>query len=257
MSDEEQALRDKWDRLLEMVTKGRLEALKSFIEREKDLIGEIDARIPEWTGVKWATLLQLAVHSGHEDVIQWLLEGARADPTVPVPYTRADDIEGVNDDGDRSDTLDSGRSAATGSHRVAYDLARTRPIRDIFRRCAAAHPDWWDWFGAGHVPSGLSQEMEEEREEKKKARKKGLKDRVREREAREKAKEKDMPNTPPVEIKLSVRDDPMSTTMARRLGGTSGATQSVAGLTPEMAVRVERERRARAAEARLKALGMS
>jgi len=178
-----------------MVIKGRLEPLKTFLEREKETFGEIDARIPDWTGEKRATILQVAVRSGHEDLVQWLLEEARADPTIPVPSTRADGVEEVSEDGNKSDTLDHSHPVASGSNRVAYDLAQTRPIRDIFRRCAAAHPDWWDWFGAAHVPSGLSQEMEEEREEKKKARKKGLKDRVREREAKEKEKEKGTSST--------------------------------------------------------------
>ncbi|KAF8899611.1 hypothetical protein CPB84DRAFT_1780198 [Gymnopilus junonius] len=245
LSKEEQALQEKWNRLLEMVVKGRLEPLKTFLERERETIGGVDTRIPEWTGEKKATIFQVAVHSGHEDLIQWLLEEARADPTVPVPSTRPDNTEDVNEEGIKSDASDPSRPLASGSHRVAYDLARTRPIRDIFRRCAAAHPDWWDWFDAAHVPSGLSQEMEEEHEEKKKARKKGLKD-----------KERDHSQTPPAESKPLVKDGHASNSAARRLGGASGASEAVAGLTPEMMAKVERERRARAAEARLKGLGI-
>jgi hypothetical protein len=94
--------------------------------------------------------------------------------------------------------------------------------------------------------------MEEEREEKKKVRRKGLKDRVKEREARE----NDRPKTPPVEVVADIKEIEIpSNAKSHKLGGASGGTESVAGLTPEMRAKVERERRARAAEARLKSLG--
>ena len=38
----------------------------------------------------------------------------------------------------------------------------------------------------------------------------------------------------------------------QKLGGAPTATQGLAGLTPEMRAKIERERRARAAEARMK-----
>ncbi|PPQ94639.1 hypothetical protein CVT25_009370 [Psilocybe cyanescens] len=251
LSKEEEAFREKWSRLLEMVNKGRLEPLKVFLDREGETLGGVDARIPEWAGEKRATVLQLAVQGGHEELVRWLLEEARADPTIPVPSPKAGDVQDDEEEGNKSDS-DGPRKVPPGSRRTAYDLSRTKPIRDIFRRCAAAHPDWWDWFGAARVPSALSQEMEEERDEKKKVRRKGLKDRVKEREAKEKEKEKDRPKTPPVESKPPV--NPSSNSTSQRLGGGSGAAEGTAGLTPEMRAKVERERRARAAEARLKGL---
>jgi len=253
LSKEEEAFREKWNRLLEMVTKGRLEPLKVFWERESTTLGGIDAKIPEWTGEKRATLLQLAVQYGQEDMTQWLLQEAHANPTVPVPSPKDGDTDDINPQAEDQEDLNT-VDAASGTRRTAYDLARTKSMRDIFRRCAAAHPDWWDWFGAGRVPSALSQEMEEEREEKKKVRRKGLKDRVKEREAKEKEKEKDRPRVP--EPPVQVKPQPVASNSAtRRLGGTSGAADGIVGLTPEMRAKVERERRARAAEARLKALG--
>lgn len=253
-SKEEEILHEKWNRLLEMVNKGRLEALKSFLVREGETLGGVDTRIPDWTGEKRATLLQLAVQYGHEDIVQWLLEEARADPTIPVPSLKAGDEQEDSDEGNRSDS-DGPRTVTAGSHKTAYNLSRTKPIRDVFRRCAASHPDWWDWFGAARVPSALSQDMENERDEKKKVRRKGLKDRVKEREAKEREKQKDRPKTPPpVETKPTARENPSSNSTSRRLGGGSGAADGITGLTPEMRAKVERERRARAAEARLKGL---
>lgn len=243
LSKEAEILREKWSRLLEMVSKGRLDPLKSFWEREGDNIGGVDTPIPDWAGEKRTTLLQVAAQAGHEDVTSWLLETLHADPTVDVPLAKAGELED-NDSGDASDSP----KAPKGSRRTAYDLARTRAVRDVFRRCAGAHPDWWDWFGAARVPSALSKEMEEEREEKKKVRRKGLKDRVKEREG--KPKPVPEPEPTPIVQEQKVRDP----TGPRKLGGASGAVEGIAGLTPEMRAKVERERRARAAEARLNAM---
>ena len=253
LTKEEEIFREKWARLLEMVSKGRLEPLMSFWEREGSNMGGIDATIPEWTGERKGSLLQVAAQAGHEDVINWLLADEHADPTIEVPLAKSSENEDENN-GNNSDTSDSPPALPRGSHRTAYDLARSRGVRDVFRRCAAAHPDRWDWFGAGHVPSALSKEMEDEREEKKKVRRKGLKERVKEREAKTREKER-----PPSVVEIvepirqeRTRQDPSA---PRKLGGTAGAAEGIAGLTQEMRTKVERERRARAAEARLKGLG--
>lgn len=252
LSKEEEILREKWSRLLEMVSKGRLEPLKAFWDREASNIGPINVQIPEWTGENRASLLQVATQAGHEDVVTWLLEDAHADPTVTVPNPKLGDPD-EPDDGYQSDASDTPMSLPKGSRRTAYDLARTKGVRDVFRRCAAAHPDWWDWFGAARVPSALSKQMEDAREEKQKGRRKGLKERVKEREAKEREKEKNQP--PPVVVPAPVRQSVQPSSTSRKLGGGSGAAEGVAGLTPEMRAKVERERRARAAEARMKALG--
>jgi len=229
-----------------MISKGRLDALKAFWEREGDNLGGIDVAIPEWTGETHGTLLQLASHWGKEEITRWLLEDAHADPTIEVPAAAS------AEKGYDSDASDSA-AVQPGPRRTAYDLARTRAIRDVFRRCAGAHPDWWDWLGAARVPSILSKEMEEGREEKKKVRRKGLKDKVREREAKEKGREV----ARPVEEVIEAKPEPKrqeNIVGPRKLGGGTGAAEGIAGLTPEMRAKVERERRARAAEARIKAL---
>ena len=43
--------------------------------------------------------------------------------------------------------------------RLPYDASCSKPVRDAFRRAAAAAPDAWDWGAAG-VPSALTPEME-------------------------------------------------------------------------------------------------
>jgi hypothetical protein len=196
----------------------------------------------------------VASQAGQEEVTRWLLEEARADPTVAVPLGGANARQ-EDGDGYDSDASEAPSALPAGARRTAYDLARTRGVRNVFRRCAADHPDWYDWFGAARVPSALSKEMEEGREEKKKVRRKGLKDKVREREAKEREKEKDKPS--PLEIIEPVKPEPgrENLTGPRKLGGAIGVAEGVAGLTPEMRAKVERERRARAAEARLRVFG--
>jgi hypothetical protein len=243
LTKEEELCRDKWSRLLDMVSKGRLEPLKGFWEREGQDIGGVDAPIPEWTGDRRASLLQVAVQAGHEAVVQWLLFDLHADPTTPVSlaWTKEGGIE--------SDGSDM-EAPPGGSRRTAYDLARSRAVRDVFRRCAADHPNWWDWFGVAHVPSALSKEKEEERDDKKKQRRKGLREKMREREMREREQISEV--VVPVEEPPKAKKEPASG--AQKLGGSSGSTDGISGLTPEMRARVERERRARAAEARMKLL---
>ncbi|EIN06119.1 hypothetical protein PUNSTDRAFT_73374 [Punctularia strigosozonata HHB-11173 SS5] len=241
---EEEALKDRWLRAVEMIRKGRLDPLKAFLERGSGNLGQngVNALMPDWiaqeAGERGRTLLQVAAHAGQEDVTRWLLEDAKADPTVP---------------GVLSDASDAPPSRPAGAARTAYDLARTRGVRNVFRRCAAAHSDWWDWHGAGHVQSALTKEMEDERGEKKKARRKGLKDKIRERQAKEGASGTEEPVAPP-KVEVAAKTKVQTLEGPRRLGGVGGGSESVAGLTPEMRAKVERERRARAAEARLKAL---
>ncbi|KZV96390.1 hypothetical protein EXIGLDRAFT_609271 [Exidia glandulosa HHB12029] len=245
LSPEEEALRDRWRRVLEMVQKGRLEPLQAFWTRDAANLGGVDAILPPWIGERSSTLLQLAARAGQEEVVRWLLEDQHADPTIPLDADDIDDAPAPEEDGYTSDAppTKSGR-------RTAYDVAANKGVRNVFRRCAWAHPDWWDWHGTARVGSALSPEMEEGRDDKKKARRKGLKDKMREREARAPTPEPEPAPPPP---KPTKKEEP--TTGPRKLGGASGAQDGVAGLSAEMRARVERERRARAAEARMKALG--
>jgi hypothetical protein len=251
LSKEEEALREQWSRMLEMVARGRLEPLKAFWEREFANMGGVDVALPEWIADRdrVGTLLQVAARAGQEEITRWLLEDLHADPTIAVPHRDTLDDEDDDGTGRVSDTSDAPPARVLGSRKTAYDLANTREVRNVFRRCAAVHPEWWDWLGAARVPSALTSEMEE----KKKARRKGLRDKIRERE-REKAQQKPPASSITEASPPKKEGKPMDPTAPRKLGGSSAASDSTAGLTPEMRAKVERERRARAAEARLKAL---
>jgi len=59
---------------------------------------------------------------------------------------------------------------------VAYDVARTKEVRNAFRRARAAGEDAWDW-AAAHVPEGLTEEAEAEKEARERAKAKEKKKR--------------------------------------------------------------------------------
>lgn len=211
LSPEEEAKLDRQKRLADMVKKGRLDSLRPFISKYSDEIT--------------SSILAIAASSAQEEVLVYLLEEVKLDPTISV-------------DG-----------------RKPYDHASTKEIRNIFRRLAFKSPEMWDWKAA-HVPSGLSEEKEQEEDRKKAERRKGLKDKIRERErvraeaaAEEEARKPAQEEVAPVPVAQStgsVIGGP------QKLGGRVGGEGSLAGMTPEMRMKVERERRARAAEARLK-----
>lgn len=237
----EEVLKEKWTRVLEMISKGRLEPLKQFWEKEQvNLTGGegegVDIRVPKVAGeYQGQTILQVAASSDQAEVVRWLLEEKGADPTIDVP----------------SESSHTGLDEGVPSrHRAAYDLASTKEVRNIFRRCAGSDPGKWDWLGAGRIPSALTVDQEEQRDEKKKVRRKGLKDKIKEREARQPEPEPEP--EPEVETKMVGLFE--EKTGPRKLGGTTGDNNAVLGLTPEMRAKLERERRARAAEARMKAL---
>ena len=70
-------------------------------------------RIPSWTGVKVATLLQYAAQTGQEEVIEWLLNVGHADPTVAVPSGAA--VTGQDPlDGDQENDQNNTRAAPDG-----------------------------------------------------------------------------------------------------------------------------------------------
>jgi hypothetical protein len=258
LSKEEEATRDKWRRLIDMVAKGRIDPLKSFWERKPDILSSPPANtpIPEWAQAQetrgLCTLLQVASAAGQEAVTQWLLEDERADPTVSVP-SGASIVSSIQPAASDSEG-ESSRPA--GQMRKAYDVAATRATRNVFRRAAYAHPDWYDWRGAACVPSVLSPEMEAEREKKKTTRRTGLRDKLRERE---KAREEQARAEEAAAKEAAAREKEAAakaklnapSTGPQRLGGAGGSSGAMAGLSPEMRAKIERERRARAAEARL------
>ncbi|EGG02208.1 uncharacterized protein MELLADRAFT_117612 [Melampsora larici-populina 98AG31] len=102
-----------------------------------------------------------------------------------------------------------------------YEVASSRTTRNVFRRAMANYPDWYDWLKKAKVPSGLTEELESQQI---------LKENLRQQKLKEKLKERDR-----------VREQNEARERKEREERLSG----------DQRARLERERRARAAEARL------
>lgn len=83
LSPEEQArldaqheLADRWERVLEMVRKGRLDALKGFVAKEANPLGPggVDAHAPDELedAGRGETLLVYATRKGQGDIVCWM-----------------------------------------------------------------------------------------------------------------------------------------------------------------------------------------
>ena len=246
LSAEELQLRDRWERVLDMARRGRVDALSSFVARHAEPTDpDWCGRLPDWLVADAAgpnratpTLLHAASLADQAEIVRWLLFDQHVDPTVV---------------------------AEDGASRTAYELAPSRPTRNVFRRCMAERPDAVDWTGAARVPSALSEEQEAEQRDKGKDRKARMRDQIRARD-RERATEDAARETEEARLAAEAEADRQRRIAAaesarggpRKLGGagaassrTVAAAQAAAGLSDAQRAAIERERRARAAEARL------
>lgn len=243
--------RARLERLVAMVRKGRLDALTQWLARHEAMLGEdagavppayedaapIDRPLPAWwraaeaRGASQApmNLLQVAAAADQVEILHYLLVERRANPTLPL---------GRDD----------------GAHRTAYDLCGSKSARAVFRRLMAEQPDWyrWDEMGPGgaRVPSALTADMEEAQASKARSRRAAMREKMRERDAKVEAdtaaKEAAAKAAAPAPAPAAAA--PKSG--PQRLGGSSGSAPD-ASLSEEMQRRIEREKRARAAEARM------
>ncbi|KAJ9634788.1 hypothetical protein H2204_006021 [Knufia peltigerae] len=168
------------------------------------------------------TPLHLSASTNSPALVTALLTKAKADPTI------------TNDDG-----------------KTAYDIAGDPKTRDAFR--VARHllgEDAWDWTKA-HVPSALSQEEADGKLKQEKAasdaaevqRRKAELEQIRVDEERRKAGK--------MERKAGAGRS-LGQAVALEKTANEKREEEMRGMTPEMRMRIERERRARAAEERLK-----
>ncbi len=137
-----------------------------------------------------------------------------------------------------------------GDGKTAFDLAGDRSTRDAFRVARSELGESkWDWEAA-HIPAALSRVEAEKREAREKI------EEAKKEEVRRKAEEARLAEEGP-----KVVDGPLGKAAGRVRALALGQVQKTAqekreeearGLTPEMRMRLERERRARAAEARMR-----
>lgn len=251
-SREELHERDRWERVVDMAKKGRLEALKGFLSKVKaesesaNSEGNDDQKkwlgqLPEWMAEDrklTPTMLHVAASHDQSEIVQFLLADMEVDPT-----------------------LEAFQHPENGPPpRTAYECSASRSTRNVFRRAYADHPDRWNWTEGARVPSQLTEEMESVQNAKKTERKSKLKDKLKERQA-----EREMERQAQEEIERTERQRQQKLQDEARRASTSTAPQRLGGAAPlavlnqtqlkglsdEQKMRIERERRARAAEARL------
>lgn len=220
-----------------------------------------------------STILQVAAEGGSESVVNHFLVERHCDPTAgiaPPPHSDAFDEDARKQE---IATKASEKASTIFPHRTAYDICPNRESRDVFRRLMATRSDLCkDWSGTekggARVPKALTEEMEEARNKEEQVRDKRqlMRDRARKRQEEEASTnahtitEEDRIAAANQKAKKEAEQQ-SSNSNTNRLGGSSSAPRALQkkmdesqGLTPEMRARIEREKRARAAEARLKGL---
>ncbi|GJJ74796.1 hypothetical protein EMPS_07154 [Entomortierella parvispora] len=157
----------KW---VEMVKKGRLEAMSSHLERHSGLLHPSrllpqNPRNVDYDRRRTPTILHLAAHSGHPQLVQRLLERHGANPTVTVSSLVQQQINiyecnGTEPPSDSDGLFEPALLTPKSFSWTAYDVSKDKDTRDSFRRAMASLPDRWDWALKAHVPSALTPEME-------------------------------------------------------------------------------------------------
>ena len=161
--------------------------------------------------------LHLASSINSSAVVLALLTKAGADPTL------------LNDEG-----------------KTAFDLAGDRATRDAFRVARSElGNERWSWTAA-HVPSPLSKAEAEERDTREKTESEKAENERRKSEEERLRREK-----PVVDPSLKKGEKTLN---AAPKTAEERREEDARGMTPEMRMRVERERRARAAEERMRRL---
>ncbi|ORX84980.1 hypothetical protein K493DRAFT_341854 [Basidiobolus meristosporus CBS 931.73] len=220
--DEVDPLLDIKTKAISSIRKGKMAIFKNLLAKHPELTVTADLSALE---PKYPTFLHLASFESRPDFVTYLIKNG-ANPATPALYGK--------------------------TPKVPYDVAKDKNTRNAFRRLMADYPNEWDWKAA-HVPSPLTKEMLEEQERKEHEREE------RKRKELEKQHQK-LDAGKSAEKPSKEKETPLKTTTnsSRRLDGgrlKPDATRNVVGtMTPEVRARLERERRARAAEMRMAAL---
>jgi len=236
---EEKKIDFEAEKLVDLISRGKLDLVEKLLESTPELLRE---RFPV-TPLN-PTALHLAASSGQGAIVQYLLT---SHPDVSDP------------------TVTNSRK------QTPYDGATDKEARNAFRRVRAIadFATRWDWKNA-HVPEALTPEMEEA--QKKKEQEKKAKEEEREKESKEKELEKERIRAAEERKKKEAADAEKAkkAEMERKKlanvpssSATQGSYKLAAGpkvptmaadtLTPEARARIEREKRALAAEWRMRA----
>ncbi|OLN94077.1 VMS1-like protein [Colletotrichum chlorophyti] len=219
LTEEEETALLHTSQIQALIRRSKLPALLSYL-KTNNLSPDFQFQPPEQNHHS-PTPLHLAAHQNAAPLVLGLLTRGDASPLT------------TNKDG-----------------KTAFDLAGDRSTRDAFRVARSElGEDKWDW-DAARVPAALSKVEAEKRDERERREKES-----KETERRRAEEERLRSEGPKVDDKKKksgglAAGAPLKTAQEKR-------EEEARGLTPEMRMKLDRERRARAAEERLKRMQAS
>ncbi|EGF82795.1 hypothetical protein BATDEDRAFT_86433 [Batrachochytrium dendrobatidis JAM81] len=212
-------------KLSDFCKRGKSNLLQTYLDQHyaSNSSEIINCNLPDKYGV---SLLHIASENGNANVVELLL-GMGADPT----------IKGMN------------------KKVRAYDVAKDKPTRDAFRRFMARNMEKWDYKDA-HIFEPLTAEMEERQAERERNREQQrLVQLSLEKEKEEKEQQiKEEAQQAKLKQKSAKMGSGTNVDGSKRVGIVKLSHQelNVNSMTPEQRMRLDREKRALAAEARMK-----
>lgn len=220
LSEEEETALLHTTQLQSLMRRSKAPALLSYIHSNS--ISPDFRFFPESANHHAPTLLHLAASSSSPALVTSLLLKAKADPTI-----------------------------RSSEGKTAFDLAGDRATRDAFR--LARHQlgeSAWPWEQAD-IPSALSPADAEAREKQEKAEKaaEDAKEAERRKQATERLRKEEQDR---VDERREKKHGVGKTLNGLEKTGAAKRDEEARGMTPEMRARLERERRARAAEERIR-----
>ncbi|KAJ3207720.1 hypothetical protein HDU67_007284 [Dinochytrium kinnereticum] len=210
-------------KLMDLVKRGKTDLITTLTTSPDFPTSLISAPFPDHHGT---SLLHLAASHAQASTIALLLT-LGADPTL---------------------------CETTGKRRTPYEVADDKDSRDAFRRAFAADPLKWDWVHQANIPSMLTAEMEERQREKEREKKRKQKEKAKAMKESEAGKAALAAKEEAERVKRE--EEEMRLEKAKK-GGVIGKLgkreKETIGVTPEMRARIDREKRALAAEGRIRA----
>lgn len=282
MTKEEEVERDRWERLVDMVKKGKVDVLAAFLDKYgpelEQPTNDVWGALPPWMAEadKTPTLLHLASLSDQPEMVRYLLVDKRANPTLEACALPSQLAPPPAPGPEGRLAIEASAHVEPRKVRQAqtpYELAPSRATRNVFRIATNQFPDWWDWTVSGakgaRVPSGLDEDREETPKDiKAKERRNKLRQQLKERDAAREAtaaqerekeeREREERERREQQELIRTRGTAVKASGPQRLGGAppqrmldQRQQHAGEGLSDAQRARVMREQRARAAEARL------
>lgn len=223
LSPEEQEATHHTSQLTALIRRSKAPAVLTYLT--KNFLSASFSFFPPQSHHHASTPLHLAASNNSPALVSALLTKAGADPTV-----------------------------LNGEGKVAFELAGNMPTRDAFRVARgvieAEGKFWWDW-SRSHIPSTLTQAQADERLQREKTSKEAAESERRAAELERIKKEEENAKVNRMERKGGTGK---ALGAALEKTGAEKREEEARGMTPEMRMRLERERRARAAEERIRRL---